>query len=124
MKRLASLLLAALTVLSPGVPAMAAERCGFQKVNTYTEGQFSDVPADAWCGANVQTAYEYGIMGGKTTTYFDVNGSLTVAQTIVMAARLHSGYNGKNTEFAAGDPWYQSYLDYAKKNGIVWKYDQ
>ena len=124
MKKFTSLLLAVLTVLSLSVPAMAAEKSGFQKVNTYTEGQFSDVPADAWCAANVKTAYEYGIMGGKTTTYFDVNGSLTVAQTIVMAARLHSGYNGKNTEFAAGDPWYQSYLDYAKKNGIVWQYDQ
>ena len=124
MKRFASLLLAVLVAFSLCVPAMAAERSGFRKVNTYTEGQFSDVPADAWCAANVQTAYEYGIMGGKTTTYFDVNGSLTVAQTIVMAARLHSGYNGRNAEFAAGDPWYQSYLDYAKKNGIVWKYDQ
>ena len=124
MKKFTSLLLAVLTVLSLSVPAMAAEKSGFQKVNTYTEGQFSDVPADAWCAANVKTAYEYGIMGGKTTTYFDVNGSLTVAQAIVMAARLHCGYNGRNPEFASGDPWYQSYLDYAKKNGIVWQYDQ
>ena len=124
MKKITSLLLAVLVVFSLCVPVMAVEKSGFQKVNTYTEGQFTDVPSDAWCVANVRTAYEYGIMGGKTTTYFDVNGSLTVAQTIVMAARLHSGYNGKNIEFAAGDPWYQSYLDYAKKNGIVWKYDQ
>ena len=106
MKKFTSLLLAVLIVLSLSVPAMAAEKSGFQKVNTYTEGQFSDVPADAWCAANVQTAYEYGIMGGKTTTYFDVNGSLTVAQAIVMAARLHCGYNGRNPEFASGDPWY------------------
>ena len=124
MKKITSLLLAVLVVFSLCVPVMAVEKSGFQKVNTYTEGQFTDVPSDAWCVANVRTAYEYGIRGGKTTTYFDVNGSLTVAQTIVMAARLHSGYNGKNIEFAAGDPWYQSYLDYAKKNGIVWKYDQ
>ena len=57
MKKFTSLLLAVLTVLSLSVPAMAAEKSGFQKVNTYTEGQFSDVPADAWCAANVKTAY-------------------------------------------------------------------
>ena len=66
MKKFTSLLLAVLVAFSLCVPAMAAEKNGFQKVNTYTEGQFSDVPADAWCAANVQTAYEYGIMGGKT----------------------------------------------------------
>ena len=36
MKKFTSLLLAVLTVLSLSVPAMAAEKSGFQKVNTYT----------------------------------------------------------------------------------------
>lgn len=122
MKKCISFLMAAVLLVLLTVPAMAVGT-GFQKVNAYTQGQFTDVPADLWCAANVQTAYEYGIMGGKTASYFDVNSSLTVAQTIVMACRLHSGYTGGNAVFETADPWYQPYLDYAAKNGITWKYD-
>ena len=121
MKKVISGLLAAVLAASLCVPALAAG--GFEKVNSYTPGQFTDVPADLWCADNVRTAYEYGIMSGKSATYFDVDSSVTVAQTIVMACRLHSGYAGDGAEFAAGDPWYQSYLDYAAENGILWKYD-
>ena len=120
MKRLCSLLLALALLSALCIPAAAA---GFQKKNAYTPGQFTDVPPDSWCAANVQTAYEYGIMGGKSDTYFDADGNVTVAQTIVMACRLHSGSNGKDTLFEASDPWYQSYLDYAAENGILWQYD-
>lgn len=123
MKRLLSLLLALLMAAVFCVPAAAAGS-GLKKVNGYTPGQFTDVPADAWCAANVQTAYEYGIMGGKSAAYFDVNGSVTVAQAIVMACRLNSGYYGRNISFTESpDPWYQDYLDYAKKNGVVWQFD-
>lgn len=122
MKKVVSVLLAAVLAVSLCVSALAAES-GLEKVNEYTPGQFTDVPADLWCAANVQTAYEYGIMGGKTATYFDVESSLTVAQAIVMACRLHSGYVGDGAEFAAADPWYQSYVDYAAENGILCRYD-
>lgn len=122
MKKIISALLAAALAASLCVPALAAEG-KLEKVNTYTPGQFTDVTADLWCAANVQIAYEYGIMGGKTATYFDTESDLTVAQAVVMACRLHSGYVGDGAEFAAADPWYQSYLDYAADNGILWKYD-
>lgn len=123
MKRFTSLLLAMLTMVSLCVPAMAAGS-KFQKVYDYTPGQFTDVPAGAWCAANVQTAYEYGIMGGKTAERFDADGSLTTAQTIVMACRMNSQYYGRTIALdEAPDPWYQPYLDYAEKNGIVWQFD-
>lgn len=123
MKKLIALLCALALASSLCVPALAAGP-KFQKVNDYTPGQFSDIAADAWCADNVKTAFEYGIMGGKTAVYFDANGSLTVAQTIVMACRLHSQYHGKTMALAEGvTPWYQSYLDYAKQNGIVCDFD-
>jgi len=120
-KKIISCFAATALIFSLSIPALAAG--GFEKVNTYTPGQFTDVPADLWCADNVQTAYEYGIMGGKSDTYFDTASSVTVAQTIVMACRLHSGYTGDGTEFSSGSPWYQPYLDYAADNGILWKYD-
>lgn len=123
MKKCVSLLLTAILLVTLTAPALAAEG-RFQKVNTYTSGQFTDVPAGAWCAANVQTAYEYGIMGGKSASYFDVNGNVTVAQAIVMACRLHSGYYGRDISLTESpSPWYQDYLDYAKKNSIVCGFD-
>lgn len=102
MKKIISCFTATALIFSLSIPALAAG--GFEKVNTYTPGQFTDVPADLWCADNVQTAYEYGIMGGKSDTYFDTASSVTVAQTIVMACRLHSGYTGDGTEFPPVSP--------------------
>lgn len=116
-----ALLLALCLTVSLAVPALAAG-AGFERVNVYTPGQFADVPENLWCAANVRSAYEYGIMTGASDTYFAVDSSLTVAQTIVMACRLYSGYVGDQAEFAATTPWYQSYLDYAAEHGIVWEF--
>lgn len=91
----------------------------FVKVNTYTVGEFTDVSATTWCADNVQTAYEYGLMSGKSGSYFDTNGDLTIAQAIVMACRLHNIYYGNNYTFHSSDPWYQDYLNYALSNGII-----
>lgn len=123
MKRWLSLLLAMLMAAALCAPAMAAGS-NFKKVNAYTPGQFADVAPDAWCAANVQTAYEYGIMGGKSADRFDADGSLTVAQTIVMACRMNSQYYDRTIALAEDpDPWYQSYLDYAGKNHITCAFD-
>ena len=54
MKKLVSALLAAVLAASLCVPVLAAEG-SLEKVNTYTPGQFTDVTADLWCAANVQT---------------------------------------------------------------------
>ena len=111
MKRMLSLLLAALTTAALCLSGLAAGLDSFQKVRDYTPGQFTDVPADSWCAANVQTVYEYGIMLGKTDTLFGADGSLTLAQTIVLACRIHSTYYQDGAEFPVSEPWYQSYVD-------------
>lgn len=123
MKKIISLSLALIMALSLCVPAMAVSTSKFQKVNEYTPGQFTDVPANSWYADNVKTAYEYNIMTGKTGARFDPTGKLTIIETIIMACRLHSGYYGDNAAFAAASPWYQSYLDYAAQNGITCKFD-
>ena len=51
-KRILSLLLAAALCLSLSAPALAAGLDNFGKVNAYTAGQFTDVPADAWFAPN------------------------------------------------------------------------
>ena len=119
-KRILSLVLAGTLCLSLSAPALAAGLDNFQKVNTYTAGQFSDVPAGSWFAPNVQAAYELDLMTGSSDTTFNPNGNLTVAEALVLACRLHSTYVGDGETFAAnGGTWYQPYVDYAVKNGII-----
>ena len=119
-KRILSLALAAALCLSLSAPALAAGLDNFGKVNAYTAGQFTDVPADAWFAPNVQAAYELDLMTGSSATTFNPNGNLTIAEALVLACRLHSTYVGDGETFAAsGGTWYQPYVDYAVASGII-----
>ena len=119
-KRIVSLLLAGVMAASalPGI-ASAAGLSNFQKSNTYTPGQFADVPAGSWYAAGVQSAYELGLMTGTGANAFDPSGNLTLAETVVLAARLHSIYTGDGASFTGGAAWYQPYVDYAIQNGVI-----
>ena len=92
---------------------------GFAAVNTYTAGQFADVASNYWGAANIAKAYELGLMKGSSPSAFDPEGSVTVAQTITMAARLHSIYTTGTENFVQSGTWYQTYVDYCKENGIL-----
>ena len=119
MKRTLTALLLSLTLLlTMTAPALAVEAPTFEKVNVYTPGQFTDVPAGSRWADNVQAVCEFGLMGGLTADIFDTEGSLTIAQTAAMACRLHSAYCSAEPDLAemvsaGGSPWYKPYLDYA-----------
>ena len=91
----------------------------FQKVNLYSDGQFADVGPEDWYSADVAAVYELGLMGGEPGGNFNAASPVTVAQAIVMAARLHSVYSTGSCEFGASDPWYGPYVDYAMEHGII-----
>ena len=95
----------------------------FKSKNTYTPGQFTDVNEDAWYGFNQQKviakAYEYGLMKGTGAAKFNPQGNFTIAEAITVAARVHSVYMTGTENFTQGSTWYQVYVDYAVKNGII-----
>ena len=113
-------MLAILMVLSVCPTAFAGQTglSNFKKVNAYTPGLFSDVPTKEWYAANVQTAYEMGLVQGNAGKY-DPSGKITVAQSITMACRMHHIYHGGSGQFVQGTPWYQVYVDYALQNGMI-----
>jgi len=120
-KRIISLCLALILTLSM-IPTAAAAGAGFknfEKINAYVDGLFSDVSAGAWFAENVSLAYELGLMKGVSENSFNPDGSITLAEAIALAARLHSIYNGKGGEFEQGEPWYTVYVQYAQDNGIT-----
>lgn len=125
MKKIGSMLLAFILLAALAAPAHAASPYDLDKVNEYTEGQFTDVPAGSKWAENVRSIYEVGLMAGVTDTRFDTDGTLTIIQTVVMACRLHSAYCDEGTsleelmESAGNGPWYQPYAAYALEHQIA-----
>lgn len=124
MKKVKQVLAAVLTlvmVLALAPASLAASAPGlnnFTKVNTYTEGTFTDVPANEWYAADVKTAYELGLVNGSYGLYAPGD-NVRVSAALVLACRMHSIYHTGKADFVQGDPWYQVYVDYAVANGII-----
>ena len=91
----------------------------FAKTSTYTEGQFTDVPATEWYASSVKDAYEFGLMNGDSASTFSPDGTLTVAEGITITSRIHAIANGKDIPDAKGAEWYQKYVDYSVANGLM-----
>lgn len=91
----------------------------FTKRNDYTSGTFDDVQNDDWFYENVKSVYELGLMQGKGGKQFDPESGVTIAETLTIAARLHSIYDTGSDAFTASNPWYRVYVDYCASNGIA-----
>ena len=95
---------------------------GFSRVREYRPRQFTDVNENAWYGNNrervVANAYMYGLMQGSGNR-FNPNGSISCAEAVAIAARVHNIYNSGKGEFAQGSPWHQVYVDYALEHKII-----
>lgn len=91
----------------------------FLRSATYKDGQFTDVKSSDWFVSGVKSAYELGLMKGDSETRFNPSGNMTVAETITIAARLHSIFTTGKAEFIQGDVWYETYVDYAIEHEII-----
>ena len=52
------------------------------------EGQFADVKDGDWFASPVVSAYEYGLLNGRSESSFAPNGNVTIAELLTIAARL------------------------------------
>jgi hypothetical protein len=96
-----------------------AEVKGFAKVNEYT-GSFTDIKDTDWFKEDVISSFETGLLKGKDANIFDPYGNITLAEAITLAARVHSIYTGSSIEnINLNSQWYQPYVDYALKNGLI-----
>ncbi len=123
MKKILSAALAAVLLFSLSLTASAAEDSSgsmdnFRPSADYS-GQFTDVAASDWEYSDVSTCYEYNLMQGMTSSSFQPDGNLSVAQAIAMADRIHEIYHTGQSTIENGSPWYQPYVDYAAENGIL-----
>ena len=108
MKILCSVLLAMALVMTVSA--------AFAKKNTYG-GQFADVKESSWYAKEVASAYELGFVEGVSENSYSPDTTVTVAQALTMASRVHAEFNGKTIESVSGGKWYDMYVNYAKANG-------
>lgn len=123
-KRIISILIVAFLLFSilPAASAAGGSLTNFTRANTYQSGRFTDVASSQWFAAYVQAAYEYGLVNGKTTSTFEPDASLTVAEAVKLAVCLNSIYYTGTSSASNGDagaPWYGPYVDRALAAGII-----
>ena len=80
---------------------------------------FTDVAEGDWFAPFVIPAANAGWFSGNPDGSFGPNQSLTVAQVIVLATRLHSAHTNDEIPAAVeGEAWYMPYYNYCLEKGI------
>ncbi len=113
------LCLALAVCLCTGLASAEEGLRNFSRVNKYSPELFSDVTPGSWYVENVKNAYELGLMEGQGAGSFGAESGVTYAETVALAARIHSIYRTGAADFVEGEPWYQVYYDYAVANRII-----
>ena len=96
----------------------AGSGVGFRKKAAYNNN-FKDISKSFWYYDSVTSVYEYGLMNGTTASTFSPDQQVTSAQAIAMSARMRKLYITGTETFAATDPWFNSYVDYAMTQKLI-----
>lgn len=80
---------------------------------------FTDLVPGSWYYEDVCAAYEAGLMKGTGGTSFSPLRTLTRAEGIALASRIHDRHHNGRETISPGSPWYQPYVDYARTQGIL-----
>ena len=109
------ILASALAALFLAAPA------GAYTVQRSYNGEFRDVAANAWYYDEVASAYSLGLINGTSASSFEPDSTLTIAQTIKLAASCHQLIStGAASNIASSTSnWYDGYVEYATINGIA-----
>lgn len=116
---MAAQMIAAPSAFAESTAAGSAGFNNFKAQDQYVEGQFKDVAAGAWYAGSVKAVYEMGLVKGTSSDAFSPSGSITLAETVALACRLHSIYYTGAADFQQTQPWYKAYVDYAEENQII-----
>lgn len=90
----------------------------FVPTRSWSNLQFDDISAGDWYYDNVKSAYRLGLMNGTAANTFYPEGTLTVAESIALAARIHAAYYGNTVPTYDGGNWYDGAVSYAREHGI------
>ena len=85
---------------------------------SFQDAGFFDIPDDAWSLPYISSCYEMGLMLGQEKGRFVPDGTLSLAEGITAAARVHSLWRGDASEFPSGACWYSGAVGYALNAGL------
>lgn len=87
------------------------------------EGQFADVKDGDWFAPSVVSAYEYGVLNGRSESSFAPSGNVTISELLTIAARLRAIYTtGSDAVIPAAkenEAWYAPYVSYLKSQNLL-----
>ena len=85
-----------------------------------TQQNYVDVSTTSWYFTYVNSATQMGLINGMSSTKYEPEGTLTLAQAVKLAACMNQLYTtGKVTLTNGSAEWYESYAAYARDNGIL-----
>ncbi len=116
-------LVLALSIAAGAYNAEAADTAArFTPVRAYGAA-FTDVADGSWYAPAVVSAYEYGLLNGRGAGTFAPEDSVTVAELLTIAARLHAIYlTGSDAVIPAAkenEAWYAPYVSYLKSQNLL-----
>ena len=83
-------------------------------------GDYQDVPQGAWYQADVAAVTQTGLMNGVRDGEFAPDGTVTQAQAVTLAVRLHAGKTGNALpDTADAHPWFAPYAQYAETHALA-----
>lgn len=116
MKSCIRIITAAALVLSFTAPSALATH--LPSVRSYENAVFTDVPDD-WSLPYIKTCYELGLMSGQSGERFGPGGTVSAAEGVTVAARVHNLWSGGNGILPESNPWYSSAVEYGISNGLL-----
>lgn len=108
--------LAGLLVMALAAGSVAA--APLEAIRVYSGAGFSDVPDD-WSRPYIVTCYELGLMSGQGDGRFHPGGTVSLAEGLTVAARIHDLWRGGAGDLPAGEPWYAGAVTYGLEHGLV-----
>lgn len=93
-------------------------------VQQNTNASFSDVSPSAWYYNEVTEAAKLGIINGMGDGTFSPDSNLTIAQAMMLAAKVHAIYHDNMAELTQydnveGAEWYSGAFAYARKYNLI-----
>ena len=86
------------------------------RVQSY-DNRFDDVPEGSWFYPYAAAGYEYALFTGRTARSFAPDAEITVAELLILSARIRAAYNGESIADTA--PWSLApYVAYLRGQGI------
>lgn len=87
-------------------------------VRSFESAGFTDIP-DNWSYPYILSCYELGLMSGRGNGLFAPDGTVSAAEAVTVAARVHNLWNGGNGILPESTPWYNSAIEYSVANGLL-----